>query len=87
VARLHNHLAKLRQSFCLNTNTRTGCWRINTRTNKTEILLFLNLEFLCVFVCLFVCFVSCLLVCVCLFISPHWFLWFLFCFISVTIVS
>jgi hypothetical protein len=64
VARLHNHLAKLRQSFCLNTNTRTGCWRINTRTNKTEILLFLNLEFLCVFVCL-LCF---LFVSLCLFV-------------------
>jgi hypothetical protein len=25
LARLPNHLARLRQSFCLNTNTRTGC--------------------------------------------------------------
>jgi hypothetical protein len=24
---------RLRQSFCLNNNTRTGCWRSNTRTN------------------------------------------------------
>jgi hypothetical protein len=58
LARLPNHLARLRQSFCLNTNTRTGSWRSKTRTNNTEILLFLNLEFICVFVC----FVSCLFV-------------------------
>jgi hypothetical protein len=50
------------QSFCLNTNTRTGCWRSNTRTTKTDILLFLNVE---VFVSLFVCFISCLFVLVC----------------------
>jgi hypothetical protein len=36
------HLAILPQSFCLNTNTRTGCWRSNIKTN-TEILLFLSL--------------------------------------------
>jgi hypothetical protein len=29
---LPNHLMRLQQSFCLNTNTRTGCWRSNTRT-------------------------------------------------------
>jgi hypothetical protein len=53
---LPNHLARLRQSLCLNINTRTGCWRSNTRATKTETLLFLNLEFFgC---CLFVCFVS-----------------------------
>jgi hypothetical protein len=27
-----NHLESLRQSFCLNINTRTGYWRSNTRT-------------------------------------------------------
>jgi hypothetical protein len=27
-----NHLARLQQSFCLNTNTHTGCWKSNTRT-------------------------------------------------------
>jgi hypothetical protein len=32
------------KSFCLNTNTRTGCWKSNT-TTKTEIILFLNLKF------------------------------------------
>jgi hypothetical protein len=25
-------VARLPQSFCLNTNTRTGCWRSYTRT-------------------------------------------------------
>jgi hypothetical protein len=29
---LPNYLARLQQSFSLNTNTRTGCWRSNTRT-------------------------------------------------------
>jgi hypothetical protein len=29
---LPNHLVRLQQSFCLNTNTSTGCWRSNTRT-------------------------------------------------------
>jgi hypothetical protein len=43
--KLPNHLVRLRQSFCLNTNTRTGCWRSSTRTTKTENLLFLTLEF------------------------------------------
>jgi hypothetical protein len=34
-----NLLARLHQSFCLNTNTKTGCWRSNTRTKtKIEIL-------------------------------------------------
>jgi hypothetical protein len=42
---LPNHLVRLRQSFCLNTNTRTWCRKSNTRSTKTEILLFLNLEF------------------------------------------
>jgi hypothetical protein len=31
------------QSYYSNTNTRTGCWRSNTRTIKTETLLHLNL--------------------------------------------
>jgi hypothetical protein len=53
LANLPNHLARLRQSFCLNTNTKTGCWRSNTRTTNTEILLFLNLECFYAFVCLF----------------------------------
>jgi hypothetical protein len=39
---------RLTQNLCLYTNTKNGCWRSNTRTTKTEILLFLNLEFLCV---------------------------------------
>jgi hypothetical protein len=53
---LPNHLARLQQSFCLNTNTRTGCGRRNTRTQtKTEILLFPNLEFVCLFVLFLVC--------------------------------
>jgi hypothetical protein len=64
LASLPNHLARLRQSIYLNTSTRTGCWRSNTRTTKTEILLFLNLEGF--------------FWCVCLFISPSWFLW-VFC--------
>jgi hypothetical protein len=52
--KLPKHLARPRKSFCLNTNTRAGCWRHNTRTTtKTEILLFLNLEFFYVFICLF----------------------------------
>jgi hypothetical protein len=47
-----NHMVRLRQRLCLNTNIRAGCWRSYTRTTKTKILLFLNLEvFLCV--CLF----------------------------------
>jgi hypothetical protein len=29
---LPNHLERLQQTFCLNSNTRTGCWRSNTRT-------------------------------------------------------
>jgi hypothetical protein len=45
-----NHLVRLWQSYCLNTSTRTGCWRSNTRTTKTKTSLFLNLEF---FFCLF----------------------------------
>jgi hypothetical protein len=52
---LPNHLVRLRQSFCLNTSTRNGCWRSNTRTIKTEILLFLNMEFFYVFVCFVPC--------------------------------
>jgi hypothetical protein len=77
---LPNQLVRLWQSISLNTNTRIRCWRSNTRTQtKTEILLFLNLEF---FICLFVCSVSCL------FISPHWFLWvFFFVVVSFTIVN
>jgi hypothetical protein len=39
------HLARLWQSYCLNTNTRAGCWWRNTRTTKTEIPLLLKLEF------------------------------------------
>jgi hypothetical protein len=35
--------ARQQQSYCLNTNTRTGCWRSNTVTRKTETSLFLNL--------------------------------------------
>jgi hypothetical protein len=61
--RLPNHLVRLRQSFCLNTNTRTGCWRSNTRTTKTEILVLESGVFLFFFFCLFVvcfCFI-CLL--------------------------
>jgi hypothetical protein len=27
-----NHLARLRQSFCLNNNTRIGSWKSNTGT-------------------------------------------------------
>jgi hypothetical protein len=27
-----NHLVRLQESFCLNANTRTGCWRSNSRT-------------------------------------------------------
>jgi hypothetical protein len=73
---LPNHLARLRQSFCLNSNTRTGCWKSNTKTTKTEMLLFLNLEFfLCV--CLFVLFPVCLST-----TSPCWLLWFTFFFFS-----
>jgi hypothetical protein len=72
LARLPNHLARLRQSFCLNTHTRAGCWRSNTRTTRTEILLFLNLELFCYFVSLFVLFL------IYLFISPYWVLC-LFC--------
>jgi hypothetical protein len=26
-----NHLTRLQQSFCINTNIRAGCWRSNTR--------------------------------------------------------
>jgi hypothetical protein len=58
LASLPNKLLRLRQIFCLNTNTRTECWKSNTRTTKNEIQLFLNLEFL--FLC--VCFVHCLFV-------------------------
>jgi hypothetical protein len=32
--RLPSHFVRLRQSFCLNTNIRTGCWRSNTRTSS-----------------------------------------------------
>jgi hypothetical protein len=74
MASLPNHLAWLRQSFCLNTNTRIGCWRSNTRTSKTEILLLLNLEFFYVFLFFFLC----LFFCVYLSTSPCWFLWFSF---------
>jgi hypothetical protein len=77
LARLPNHLVRQRQNLSLNTNTKTGCWRSNFRTTKTAILLFLNLEFFCVFFC----FVSCLFVCVCLSNSPCWFLWVLFCLV------
>jgi hypothetical protein len=60
--KLPNHLSRLWQNIYLNSNTRIGCWRSNTRTEtKTEILLFLNLEF---FVCLLVLF----LICLCLFV-------------------
>jgi hypothetical protein len=58
LAHLPKHLTRLRQSFCLNTNTRTGYWKSNTRTTKTKILLFLNLNFflcVCLFCSLFVC--------------------------------
>jgi hypothetical protein len=65
LARLLNHLERLRQILCLNTNNGTGCWRSNTRTTKTEILLFLKLQVFCVFVCLFV------LSLVCLFMFVH----------------
>jgi hypothetical protein len=41
-----NHLARQWQYYCLNTNTRTGCWRRNTRTTKTEMSLFLDQKFL-----------------------------------------
>jgi hypothetical protein len=77
----NNHLARIRQSLCLNTSTRTGCWMSNSRTTKPEILLFLNLESFCVVIWLFVCFVSCLFVCVCLSVSPCWVLWFYFLFV------
>jgi hypothetical protein len=75
---LPNHLARLRQSFCLNTNTRTWCWRRNTRTTKTEILLFLNLEFFYVFVCLPPLPVD---------FFGFLFFFFFLCFVSFTIVS
>jgi hypothetical protein len=65
-----NHLMRLRHNFCLNNNTRTACWRCNTRTNKNAILLFLNLEFFYVLVC----FVPCLFV----HQSTCWFLGFSF---------
>jgi hypothetical protein len=42
---LPNQLARLWQSYCLNTKTSTECWRSNTRTTKTETSLFLNLNF------------------------------------------
>jgi hypothetical protein len=87
LGRLPNHLVRLRQSLCLNTNTRTGCWRSNTRITKTEILLFLNLEFLCVFVCLFYF----LFVCPCVFVHFSLLIslvfFFFVCFISFTILS
>jgi hypothetical protein len=66
---LPNYLVELRQSFCLNTNTRTRCWKSNTRSTKTEILLFLNLEF---FLC--IC-LSCSLFCLST-TSLCWFPWF-----------
>jgi hypothetical protein len=88
--RLPNNLAKLRQSFCLNTNTRTGYWKSNTRKTKTEILLLLNLEFF-----LYVCLFSSLFVCpqplpVDFFGSLFFFFFFFsffLCFVSSTIVS
>jgi hypothetical protein len=73
---LPNHLVRIRHSFYLNANVRTGCWRSNTRTIKTEILLFLNLECFYVFVYLFVLFP------IGLSTSPCWFLWFSFFFLS-----
>jgi hypothetical protein len=86
MVRLPNHLVKLRQSLCLNTNTRAGCCRSNTRTTKNEILLFLNLEFfLCI--CLFVFFLICLFVFVCSSLPVDFIGVILFCFVSFTIVS
>jgi hypothetical protein len=67
---------RLRQSLYLNTNTRTGYWQSNTRTTKTEILMFPNLGF---FVCVFVCFASCLFA----HLSPLIFL--VFCFVFVVL--
>jgi hypothetical protein len=81
---------RLRQSLCLNTNTKIGCWRSNTRTTKTEILLFLNPEFFCVFVSLFVLFLVCLCVCVCPSLPVDLFGFFSlfdFFFVSFTIVT
>jgi hypothetical protein len=65
----HNHLARQQQNFCLNTNTRTGCWRNNARTTKTETSLFLNLGFFPFFFFLFLC--KCLFSSVLLSIPPH----------------
>jgi hypothetical protein len=47
LVKLPNHLARLRQSFCLNTNTRTGCRRSSIKTPKTVILFFLNWKCFC----------------------------------------
>jgi hypothetical protein len=58
LVRLPNQLERLRQNLCLS-KTPPRCWRSNTRTTKTGILLFLNLEvFVCVY--LFVLFLACL---------------------------
>jgi hypothetical protein len=86
-ASLPNHLVRLRQSFCLNTNTKTGCWKSNTRTTKTKILLFKILEFL-FFLCvcpphLLVDFFGFLY----LFFFFFFFLSFFLCFVSFTIVK
>jgi hypothetical protein len=86
------HLVRLWQSFCLNTNTRTDAGGV-TPEHKLRLKLYCSWTWrvFCVYVCLFVC----------LLISPHWFLWgfvlvlfcflfvwfFLFCFVSFTIVS
>jgi signal transduction histidine kinase len=57
------------QSFCLNTNTRIGCWRNNMRNKtKNEILLFLNLEAFCFGLVLFIGSFVFFLVCLCLFV-------------------
>jgi hypothetical protein len=89
LVRLPNHLGRLRQSLCLNTRMRTGCWRSNTTTTKTEILLFLNLEIFCVFVWLVSLFPVCLFVCVCPSLPVDFFRVFFCCgcFVSFTIVN
>jgi hypothetical protein len=38
-------LVRQQQNYYSNTNTRTGCWRSNTRTTKTELSLHLNQGF------------------------------------------
>jgi hypothetical protein len=68
----------------LNTNTRTECWRNNTRITKTEILLFLILEFFCFLVfCLFCSLIVCPPLPVDFFVIFFLFL----CFVSFIIVS